>query len=245
MEDKKCFIDGGRPTPPLPNLICKMVGKNKSFTRHFKTTNYDDQFWLCGCALLNKLFCWPCLLFSVKKDNTVWTTGYSDLNHIQIAVTKHRSSQAHMNNTLTLKTFGNTRIDLMLDEQRNQNVSAHNEQVSENRKILERLIDSVCFLGAQEISFRGNDVSDKSDNKGNYIELLNLIAKYDAKLASHLAKDSVFKGTSNHIQNDLINAIAAVMLNFIDSEINDAPFLSVMLDEATDIKKKIPTFGRF
>ena len=72
----------------------------------------------------------------------------------------------------------------------------HNEQVLENRL--------VCYLGSQELAFRGNDESENSDNKGNYIELLKLIGKYDSKLNGHLSFAQCFKGTSNHIQNELI-----------------------------------------
>ena len=236
MDQKIEVIDNGRPTPALPNLTSHVIGKSKSFIRHFQESNYQEKLWLCGSAMVNKLFCWPCLLFSSNRG--VLTTGYNDLNHLTTSMAKHLCSQAHINCALILKTFGKTRIDLLVDEQKNQNVTRHNQQVSENREILERLIDTICFIGSQEIALRGNDESQKSENKGNYVELINLIAKYDSKLAAHLAKDSVFKGTSNHIQNDLIKSIADVLRDFIDLEIQNAPFLSVMLDEATDIKKK-------
>lgn len=127
---------------------------------------------------------------------------------------------------------------MLLDAQKNATVSRHNEQVSENRKVLERLIDAVCFLGSQELAFRGNDEREESENKGNYVELLNLIAKYDTKLENHLKTSTIFKGTSNNIQNDLINAISNVISDNIDKEIDKANFVSVMLDETTDITKK-------
>ena len=71
-----------------------------------------------------------------------------------------------------LKTFGKTRVDLQLNEQERRRTELHNEQVKKNRDILKRLIDTVIFLGKQELAFRGHDESKESNNKGNYIELL-------------------------------------------------------------------------
>lgn len=238
LEEKALIIKNGRPTPDLPNLTCQVATKNKSFNRHFQVTNYSEKSWLCGCPGINKIFCWPCLLFAGTNERGVWTTGYNDLNHLTTAMAKHQITQVHINNSIALKTFGNIRVDLLLDEQKRNSVSRHNDQVSENRHVLERLVDSVCFLGAQELAFRGNNETESSDNRGNYIELLNLIAKYDSKLERHLSSAQCFKGTSNHIQNDLINSIASVILNNFDKEITSAPFVSVMLDETTDVKKK-------
>jgi len=45
----------------------------------------------------------------------------------------------------------------------------HNETVKQNRFVIERLIDVVCFLGKQELAFRGHFEDESSDNKGNYI----------------------------------------------------------------------------
>lgn len=233
VEEKTQIIKNGRPTPELPNLTTK----NKTFIRHFKTSNYKEKAWLCGCPLINKLFCWPCLLFASKNEKSVWTTGYNDLNHFTASMIKHQTSQVHISNTLTLKTFGKVRIDVLLDEQKRISLSRHNEQVSENRNVFERLVDSVCFLGAQELAFRGNDEKENSDNRGNYVEILHLIAKYDSKLDRHLSTSTIFKGTSNRIQNDIINSISTVILNNIEKELNETLFIAVMLDETTDIKK--------
>ena len=103
-----------------------------------------------------------------------------------------------------MKTFGDTRVDLQLDEQHRNHTTAHNNKVRQNREILKRLINVVTFLGKQELAFRGHDESKDSGNKGNYLELLEFLAEYDSPLRSHLDSATVFIGTSNKIQNDLI-----------------------------------------
>ncbi|KAK9526390.1 hypothetical protein VZT92_015091 [Zoarces viviparus] len=50
--------------------------------------------------------------------------------------------------------------------------------------------------------------------------------------------NKVFTGTSGKIQDDLISAIAEVMGEEIRREINQAPFVAVMVDETTDVSNR-------
>lgn len=92
------------------------------------------------------------------------------------------------------------RIDLQLDEQRHNLTAAQNNKVRQNREILKRLINVVTFLGKQELAFRGHDESKDSENKGNYLELVDFLAEYDSLLRCHLDSATVFIGTSSKIQ---------------------------------------------
>lgn len=235
FEEKRQVLNDGRPTPELPDLQQR---KGQKIVRTFQSEWYKRKDWLCGCASLNRLFCFPCLLFGGTTDK-VWTNaGYCDLNNLPCAIAKHEKSVVHIQSQIALKTFGHSRIDLALDEQRRLGVSMHNERVKKNREILKSLIDVVCFLGKQELAFRGNNEIESSSNRGNYIELLHLLASKDADLASHLASSTVFAGTSNRIQNDLIEAIADVLRDDIKEEVSAAQFVAVEVDETTDITNK-------
>ena len=193
--------------------------------------------WLCGCANSQQLYCHPCLFFSTSQ--TVWTSaGYCDLNNLPTALTKHEKSSAHIQCQIMLKIFGKSRIDLALDEQRRLNITSHNEKVKENREVLKDLMNATCFLAKQELAFRGNDESASSSNRGNYIELLDVLAEKDERLGRHLRTSTVFSGTSNRIQNDLIDSVADVLLADIRSDINAAPFVAVEVDESTDVTNK-------
>jgi hypothetical protein len=105
--------------------------------------------------------------------------------------------------------------------------------VKRNWEILARLINAVCFLANQELSFRGHDESKKSLNKGNYVELLLYTAEYDRLLDSHLKTSTVFTGTSPLIQNGLIAAVGSVLTDAIKQEIQKACFVSILLDETS------------
>jgi len=100
---------------------------------------------------------------------------------------------------------------LNLNEQRRLNISVHNAKVRENREILKDLISVNCFLAKQQLAFCSNDESSISSNRGNCVELLHTLAAKDERLARHLETSTVFSGSSNIIQNDLIAAIVDVV----------------------------------
>ncbi|CAH1106190.1 unnamed protein product [Psylliodes chrysocephalus] len=87
------------------------------------------------------------------------------------------------------------------------------------------------FDGAANIS----GVTKGSANRGNYMDLLSFISKYDDTIKSHFIDSKTFRGTLNRIQNDLIKCTADVVMDHIKSEIKKAPFVSNALDETTDV----------
>lgn len=227
--EKQLIIQQDRPTPEIK----LSQQKNNGTMRRFHVTKYNEVKWLTGSKELNKLFCWPCLLFITGCH--VWNkTGYCDLNNIDKAIKKHEKSKDHINCALTLSNYGHVRIDHQISEHARISVQRHNALVSENRKILERLINLVCTLGKQEVAFRGHDEGGSSFNRGNFVEILEFLAEYDPILRTHLENATVFKGTSNHIQNDLIAAVEAVIDEELLKEISETSFASVMADECND-----------
>ena len=95
------------------------------------------------------------------------------------------------------------------------------KKLKKNREILKRFIQITCFLGIQEIPFRGHDESETSDNRGNYVELAHLLANFDEKLQTHLDTATVFKGIAPSIQNDLIESVGFVVLAEIKKELEN------------------------
>ena len=117
-------------------------------------------------GLRNRLFCYPCLLFSTS--DSVWTkTGFCDLKNLPRSLSNHKKSNIHIQSQISFKTFGTSTIDLALNEQQRLNISLHNSKVKENRKFLKVLINGTCYLANQELAFRRNDESATSFNRGN------------------------------------------------------------------------------
>ena len=175
IQSKQEVINKGRPIQELRGLL---QNTGQKITRSFQTEWYTRRDWLCGCPARNRIFCFPCLLFSTC--DSVWTQmGYCDMKNLQRSLSKHELSTTHIQSQIGLKTFGISWINLALDEQRRLNISIHNAKVKEKREILQDLINATCFLAKQQLAFRGNDESTGSANRGNYIELLRSCRCYE------------------------------------------------------------------
>lgn len=127
------------------------------------------------------------------------------------------------------------------------------KEIKENRQRLKPIIESIIFLGRQNIALRGHrddgqlfsnfictDLSSKTEsitNQGNFRELLKFkIASGDKLLEQHL-KSAHEKATyiSYPIQNEIIECIRKEITNFIINEVNIAKFYSIIFDETTDL----------
>lgn len=97
------------------------------------------------------------------------------------------------------------------------------------------MIHVVCYLGKQELVFRGHRENTESLNKDNYLELLDLLAQEEQFLKDHFMSSSIFKGVSNTIQNNLIQCITNILNSKIVKEIKYASFVSIQADETTDV----------
>jgi hypothetical protein len=110
--DKLKIIEEGAPKPNL-NLYTKI----KTFTQHFNTSLCEAIPWFCGCDKLNKLSCWPCLLFS-KEKHVFNSAGFNDINNIYKSEKIHRHSVNHIVCLKEIRLFGNnSRIEFPLSSQ--------------------------------------------------------------------------------------------------------------------------------
>ena len=230
-----------RPTPKLT-----ITSKGRSFQESW----YAKKDWLCGSSALKKLFCWPCLLFCPGKSPTWTKSGYNDMHGFLSDCKKHERSNSHMGAFKTWKMYGaGVRVDSLISQARRDEIQRHNEEVRQNREILKTITEAVLYLSRQELAFRGHDESEDSLSRGNYRELLESFAKFDSvferRLHGRLAESERggvgggrFTGVSPEIQNDLINCLDSIIEDEIFKEINDCTFMSVQVDETSDVSTK-------
>ena len=69
-------------------------------------------------------------------------------------------------------------IDVIFSRARREEIEWFNEEVRQNRVTLKIMSEAVLCVSKQELSFRGHDESSASLDKGNYMELLELRAKF-------------------------------------------------------------------
>ena len=118
-----------------------------------------------------------------------------------------------------------------------QLISQRASNVAANRMYISTIAQVVVLCAHQGIALRGHDESSTSTNKGNFVEIVELLAsvmpEVERKFRS-LPKNA--KYTSKVVQNDLLKA-ADVVLKEITEEIKDSEGYAVIADETRDISK--------
>lgn len=90
--------------------------------------------------------------------------------------------------------------------------SAQSLQIQHNSHYLRTVVEVLLLCAQQDISFRGHRESEKSLNKGNFFEILHLVARHDTTVQDKLLcgpRNAVY--TSPDIQNSLINVMAGMV----------------------------------
>ncbi|XP_060878755.1 zinc finger MYM-type protein 1-like [Metopolophium dirhodum] len=112
-----------------------------------------------------------------------------------------------------------------------------------NKEIVKHLIDLTMYLGRHSLPFRGHREGWQENIRGNYKDLVLLLAKYSPVLSSYVTSVEL-KGrkTYNFIswqrQNQLIEAIYRNIHDVIKKEILTAVFFSISLDTTFDVSRK-------
>ena len=98
----------------IPNLKSTESKKERSFNAAYW---YAKVPWLTGSVTRQKLFCWPCLLFSPSTGPDVWfRRGYDDWKNLDRATLRHTSNKEHLKSELQYKYLGAIRLDHSISE---------------------------------------------------------------------------------------------------------------------------------
>lgn len=212
--------------------------------------HFDSFEWLTYSKNLNGIFCIYCAIFAKfgGKDNattlgklvTIPLQKYSKIYGKDGDLSCHNKLKYHVKATVYAKKF----IEVYENPQKDiRNVldSARNKQILDNRTRLRPIIESIIFLGKQNIPLRGHRDSGPLQehsviNEGNFRELLRFrIESGDNVLKEHLESSSS-KATyiSSVTQNELIKCCGEEILTQIISKIKSAGYYSIIFDETTD-----------
>ncbi|XP_028082128.1 zinc finger MYM-type protein 1-like [Camellia sinensis] len=113
------------------------------------------------------------------------------------------------------------------------------QQVAKNRLWLKTTIDAVKWLTFQACAFKGRDEGHDSNNRENVIELIKLLASYNADVEDVLHKAPQNASYYSHrIQKEILSIFFFDKIQrFIREEIDEAKFC-VIVDEARDESKR-------
>ena len=118
--------------------------ETKIGNRAFQVRWYDQHDWLCASSSLERLYCWPCLLFQ-PRQNQSWTDGgYNNFKNILSDGKAHSITVRHLSNYKAMKSFGLHDIATSLSESAMHEKNHHNKLVEENRQYLK-----CCFVSLQ------------------------------------------------------------------------------------------------
>ena len=98
------------------------------------------------------------------------------------------------------------------------------------------MVDVAKTLAKCGLPFRGHDERKESINRGNFLEVVGLLSRWDPVFAGYMEKSTRnCNYLSNRAQNDFIHAMADAVLKEIVEAIKSAEIFTVMMDETTDV----------
>ncbi|XP_062594196.1 zinc finger MYM-type protein 1-like [Saccostrea cucullata] len=112
--------------------------------------------------------------------------------------------------------------------------SVHRENLAKNRHILSKIIEVIILCGRQNIPLRGH-----TEDRSNFIAILENLAKNDPILSDHLAFSTGVKYTSPDVQNEIIKICADQILKKLKDCYQKAPFFAILADETQDRSTKV------
>lgn len=198
-----------------------------------------------------------CLCFS-SEDN-IFTRGLQLWTHVYQRIDEHENRKNHTICTdVYIHNANNKSIDYLLFSDQKHKLK---EEVKNNRKILERVIEVVKLIGKRGLSYRAAQyessysLHDLTLDHGNFLEILLLLKKYDMTLNEHVDKitksaqekaawhkSTKVKGRGSSITfiskttiNLIIDVISVLMKRSISSQIQEAEMCSVQLDTTQDV----------
>lgn len=108
----------------------------------------------------------------------------------------------------------------------------HNKLIADNREYIKTIGEVLLLTATQNIAQRGHDESADSNNKGNFMAILETVAHHDKAVEKRLTSIHNAKYTSKTIQNEILSCLADMVRNEITEEV-----FSIMADETKDVKK--------
>nr|KAJ0224812.1 hypothetical protein LSAT_V11C100002390 [Lactuca sativa] len=209
---------------------CDFGGKPRRFIQSWFD---DNKYWLEYSIKEDVAFCLCCYLFKSSIPNQGGSdhfvkSGFKAWNR-KSGIDKHKEGTPH---TIVVQKCQS------LMNQRQLITSAFEKQTTLQEKEycirLNASIDCVRFLLRQGLAFRGHNEKEDSDNKGNFLELLQwLVDRCD--VVDQCPQNAQMK--CGEIQKDIVQACSDVILNVIMGELGN-DFFAILVDESCDVSCK-------
>lgn len=152
-------------------------------TRSFVSSWYTDNPWLEFSVSQNASYCFACRHFSLPGSKENPFTCKSGFFNWKKALFKdsgfklHSKSEQHANAMYAWAEYkrGVQRNKTMLDSLNER----RKQQVEENKNYIKTIAEVLLLTATQNIAQRGHREDDNSDNRGNFLAILDQIANHD------------------------------------------------------------------
>ena len=171
----------------------------------------------------------------MKRVCFVQPTGYtSSGGNLWSVSTCHQATKNHTANFTDYKLLGNVDVASALDEARQREIDRHNRNASRYSVMMKHHIDVATYLACQGLAFRGHSESKDSANRGNFLELMDVLGEYSHEFRTFLDTERITY-TSHVPQNQLIESIFEDVRNEISNRVTKSKFVSIMMDDTSDL----------
>jgi len=244
------------PTSNFEYPFSVHLKKGKEGKHILRENHFKSYPWLAYSTSKEGLFCKICVLFKEcnqggkHKTENLKTLVNTPLKKFSKLLGKDGFLEVHQNNLYhkyALQRADQFKSTILNPEKNILNlVNADRlKKITENRERLKPIIQSIRFLGKQNIPLRGhrydgallaNDNHHKMNNEGNFRELLRFRVKSGDKILEQHLLTTHSKATyiSSNVQNQLIDCFKEEIQSEIIKEIKQSRFYSIMFDE-TDL----------
>ena len=175
-----------------------------------------------------------------RAEQALTHTDYRDWKHAtgkQGILEKHNACHTHKQAMISWSQYvKNTEKGTTIAERLD---SSRNLQIQENRHYMRTLAEIILLCAHQDLGLRGHRESQSSLNRGNFLEVLHLIAKHDKVVEERLQcgpRNATY--SSPGIQNSLLNILGNMVRRTICSDVRDAGVFSLLADETKDCSKQ-------
>jgi hypothetical protein len=203
--------------------------------RAFNSSWYKDNSWLEYFVSQDSTYCFACRHFSLPNTPESAFTSQSGFCNWKKALYKdsgfklHSKAENHMNAMYAWNQHKKA-IDVINEVRK--------KKVDENCTYIKTIADVLLLTATQNIAQRGHLESDDSHNRGNFLTILEEIAKHDPVIEKRMNAFGNAKYTSHQIQNEVLEGLAEMVRSEIIREEKENEVFSVIADETKDLKKK-------
>ncbi|XP_068245391.1 zinc finger MYM-type protein 1-like [Palaemon carinicauda] len=206
--------------------------KSSMFYRKLENSETVKRSWMVYSESSGKVYCSACKLFSTNKN--AFTQGFNDWKNSK-RFEEHENSTTHRNCILA-SVFRAQKKGLLDSHLENQT----EKERTYWRKVLERVVAVVKFLALRGLAFRGENEVFGSENNGNFLGIIELLAQFDPFLANHVSRlGNAGRGTvsymSSTICNEFIELMTKKVLKNIIAAVITAKYFTISVDSTPDI----------